>query len=374
MNEAKMIIGSSETNSDILYATQLMIPDSFLYFSTSTINAVVLSELEYDRGLKEVKEGVKVFSYDNFFIKGEKRSFIDLIKKIILEYKIDSIIVPQNFPYNIAYELERGGINIKPSKDSVFFPERVVKSEYEVECIAHAESITELGMTRAYEVLKASTVKSNGALLWEGEELTSDRVRSEINITLIKHGALPSHTIVASGVDSSQPHNVGEGVIYASTPIVIDIFPRVMATNYWGDMTRTFVKGEVPKQIRDAYNAVKKARDEAKRAVKPGVKVSELHQLSIDILTQEGFNTGVNDDGSNYGFIHSLGHGVGLDIHEAPAVSNRIEGVELAVGNVITIEPGLYYPEWGGIRLEDLGVVTKDGFECFNKFPTVIEV
>jgi Xaa-Pro aminopeptidase len=153
---------------------------------------------------------------------------------------------------------------------------------------------------------------------------------------------------------------------------VVDIFPRLKCCGYWGDMTRTFVKGRPAPEMKRAYEAVKEARDFSKSVIRAGALPSEIYKSAMNILGKRGFQTGRNERGS-YGFFHSLGHGLGLDIHEEPRLSPK-NCAPLESGNVVTVEPGLYYPEWGGIRLEDTVVVRKDSAETITSFPTSFEV
>ena len=163
----------------------------------------------------------------------------------------------------------------------------------------------------------------------------------------------------AGGVQGSQPHNAGSGVLYAHTPIVMDIFPRSAETGYWGDLTRTVVKGRAESIVKRAYEAVFEAREHAKSIIRSGLTGAFVHNEAAKVLEKHRFYTGKTDR-ADFGFFHGLGHGVGLDIHENPRLSPRADTV-LAPRSVITIEPGLYYPEWGGIRLEDMVYLKEDG-------------
>ncbi len=173
-------------------------------------------------------------------------------------------------------------------------------------------------------------------------------------------------------MQSAKPHCKGSGILKAHEPIVIDIFPRLASSGYWGDLTRTVVKGSAPEIVKKAFNAVLEAREKAKEALKAGVIPAEIHQLATDILTQHGFHTGADEQG-NYGFFHGLGHGVGLETHEAPRLSSG-NFTPLKGNEIITVEPGVYYPQWGGIRLEDMVVIRPDGAECLNKIATFLEI
>jgi len=205
-----------------------------------------------------------------------------------------------------------------------------------------------------------------------GELLTSERLRAEIEVEFVRCGAAADSTIVAGGAQSAQPHCVGYGPLYAHTPIVMDLFPRDQATGYWGDLTRTVVKGTAPDVVAGAFQAVLDARDGAKQLIKRGAVPVGIHNFAHDLLAERGFPTGESGTGS-YGFFHGLGHGVGLDIHERPRL-NTSNVRPLRGGEIVTVEPGVYYPDWGGVRLEDMVYVTDNGCDCLTEIETFLEI
>jgi Xaa-Pro aminopeptidase len=189
---------------------------------------------------------------------------------------------------------------------------------------------------------------------------------------MMRLGGSSDFTIAACGSQASEPHNSGSGPIYANKTIILDIFPRVHKTGYWGDLTRTVVKGKASPIVTKAYNAVYEAREFAKTLIKPGAIPADIHNAAKNIMEKQGFKTG-RQNGRNFGFFHGLGHSVGLEIHEKPALSPS--GKEpLKGGEVLTVEPGLYYCEWGGIRLEDIVVVTSDGCRCLTQIENFLEI
>ncbi len=167
------------------------------------------------------------------------------------------------------------------------------------------------------------------------------------------------------------PHHSGSGPIVPDTPIVIDIFPRSQQTGYFGDMTRTVVKGTPSKEVKRMYKAVLEGQKIGISMIKHGVKSADVHNAVVDYFSKSGFKTG-QIDGKQQGFIHSTGHGLGLEIHEPPRVS--VGNDILQAGNVVTVEPGLYYEKLGGVRIEDVVLVTKKGCEVLSKFPKKFQV
>jgi Xaa-Pro aminopeptidase len=221
-------------------------------------------------------------------------------------------------------------------------------------------------MAAAESLIESATV-IEGVLHHDGDPLTSERVRREIELTLVREGCALDETIVACGADAANPHDRGSGPLYADESIVVDIFPRDTETRYHADMTRTFVKGEPSGTLQEWFDLTDEARSAALDAVEPGVTGAAVHEAVCDVYEDAGLPTLRTDPETETGFIHSTGHGVGLDVHERPQVSP--DGAELEPGNVVTIEPGLYDPDVGGVRIEDLIVVTEDGYENLTEYP-----
>jgi len=350
----QLIIASGEASSDMRYAAGFSTPDDFIWFAAGPCRGAVMSPLEYDRACRSAAPGVKVFTEKEWG--GPDRKAV--ICAIAQKYGVSGFSVPEDFPLLWADRLRGAGLVIRPEK-APFFPERGTKSETEIGMIVSALRQAEAGCRRAFAVLRETEIARDRTLLWNGTPLTSEILRFEIDSTMMKGGMSASGTICAGGVQGSQPHNQGSGVLRADAPVVMDIFPRSAATGYWGDLTRTVVRGTPPDIVKKAYDAVLDARETAKKRICAGIPGSEIHRIAADVLEKHNFHTGRGETG-DYGFFHGLGHGVGLDIHEGPRLSPR--GTEpLQPGAVVTVEPGLYYPEWGGIRLEDMVYLDPSG-------------
>jgi Xaa-Pro aminopeptidase len=263
------------------------------------------------------------------------------------------------------------GLNVSPQY-SPFFPERDFKTAEEAAFITAAQRAAEAGFARAVTILREADINGEN-ILWQGEILTSEMLRAEIDSEILRCNMLPTGTICAGGSQGAQPHNAGSGPLKANAPIVMDIFPRSPVTGYWGDLTRTVVKGKAQDVVKRAYNAVLEAREYAKSLVKAGNCGAAIHCAAEAILEKHKFFTGADERGQ-FGFFHGLGHGVGLEIHESPRLSPRVQ-TPLKGGEVVTVEPGLYYPEWGGIRLEDLVYLQPDGKTvCLTEAPDFLEI
>ncbi|MBN1863310.1 MAG: aminopeptidase P family protein [Victivallales bacterium] len=376
---SKLIFAKSSSCADMLYATGFLAFDPFLYFETEKEKGVIVSSLEFGRASKEARKGIKVYEpRDLFGRRADRVSIATLIQKLDRLFPKNSWCVPADFPLNIGLQLKRRKIKISPARKPLF-PERTRKSIQEVAAIKAALSISEAAMAKAMQIIVDSIVSRDGTLIRNKAPLTSEKIKFEISMVLLEAGAHAESTIVACGGQAADPHNSGSGPIRAGQPIVIDIFPRLLdprdpaiPSGYWGDITRTFVKGKAPYRLRKAYDAVKEARDRAKDFIKPGVSGAEAFRIAADTLEKHGFKT-EKVNGVNQGFFHGLGHGVGLDIHEPPALSLR-NPHPLEQGNIVTVEPGLYYPDLGGIRLEDMVLVQKNSSLTLNSFQDHFEI
>ncbi|MBF0187459.1 MAG: aminopeptidase P family protein [Magnetococcales bacterium] len=369
---ARLIYADSERSADMLYATGLFAPDPYLFLQQADGRThIVTSALEIDR-TRRVATVDEVHDWDDIRKSfdgdrnGKSAAQSTLIAHFLNEKGVESVQVPQDFPLDLGDRLRRLGISLA-AKKGTFWPQRALKSAQEVAHIEEALRITGQGMMAGITMISASTIAADGMLHLDGAVLTSERVRAEINATLIRAGALPAHTIVAGGEQASDPHEVGHGPLRAHWPVILDVFPRVEKSGYFGDMTRTVVRGNPSERVRVAWETVKKAQERAFERVRPGASGKEIHQELTDLMTEAGYPTGPTKDGRQGGFFHGTGHGLGLEIHEAPRIS-RVDQT-LKEGHVVTVEPGLYYPDMGGVRLEDVVVITRDGCRNLTDVP-----
>ena len=209
-------------------------------------------------------------------------------------------------------------------------------------------------------------------LLWRrGEVLTAEAVKRLIAVKLLEDGLIAENTIVACGQDGCDPHNRGSGPLRPGQSIILDIFPRDSESRYHADITRTVVKGRAPGALRRTYDAVLAGQECAFRLIRDGADGESVHREVQQALEAHAFKTG-EVNGRMQGFFHGTGHGLGLDIHEPPRVSKT--QATLRTGNVVTVEPGLYYPDVGGVRIEDVVVVTETGCRNLTQCPKTLEV
>jgi Xaa-Pro aminopeptidase len=362
-----LMVSESMHNADMYYATRFLSADPFVYLRLPHNDILIVSQMEYERAKKEAIVNEVRSSLDY----GHDLKTEELILKVLLEEGITAIEVPRHFSLFTAEELRKTGIEVVPVEELIMTKEREIKDGHEINYIRKAQRACEHAMEIAIAVIKKSSVKGN-CLMDNGEVLTSERVKAYIEHDLIDTGCScdGGEPIAACGNRAADPHFTGGGPIYANDPSIIDIFPRLKLERYFADMTRTIVKGKPGNEIKEMYDAVKQAQDAALGFVKDGITCKEVHNLVCDIFEERGYGT--IRKRSKKGFIHNTGHGVGLDIHEKPSVGDN--DYELRKGNVITIEPGLYDPEVGGVRLEDMVLVLKNGCENLTKLEKKLEV
>jgi Xaa-Pro aminopeptidase len=370
--QTRLIVAASETDPDMLYATKFWAPDPFIFLERNGKRTLVLSDLEIDRGRKQA-EADEFVSFNQFEreVQGRSKkapSYERVLAHFLRKRGVRSAIVPANFPLGYAQELAANKIRVQAT-NRLFWPEREAKSENELEMIGRALRITEKGLKRAIEVLKASKPGPGKRLRWNGKTLTSEMLRAEIDSTILRAGGIPTGTIVAGGDQACDPHERGFGPLYADSLIILDVFPRDAKTGYFGDMTRTVLRGRASEAQRKLWEAVKAGQALALKEIKAGVDGMTIHKAIQELFAERGFPTEVSK-GKNVGFFHGTGHGLGLEIHEYP----RLQKVTLKDRQVLTVEPGLYYPGLGGARQEDVVVVTKIGCKILSRFPKQLAI
>ena len=359
----KLIISASVSDADMFYATKFFVPDPFIYLEKKGKKHVVMSELEIDRARKSMRD-FTIWSWNNLAEKISKKGsphrpgIAEIAIKLCKINRVSKVVVPGNFPLEHARELEKSGIVVTPVRGSIF-PERDLKSPSEIKAIREALRITQAGISSGKEALRRSKVAKNGQLKLDGTPLTAERLRAIIDSKILEFGGIAQDTIVACGNQGCDPHERGHGPLKAKLPIIVDVFPRISKTGYHGDITRTFVKGRPKDIVFKIYDAVHAAQTNSIAAISHDVATTVPHQVVCETFENLGFKTGKHPKtGVNQGFFHGTGHGLGLEIHEMPRMGKNSSGLLLAT-QVVTVEPGLYYPGIGGVRLEDVVVVTK---------------
>jgi Xaa-Pro aminopeptidase len=368
-----LIIAASEHDSNLYYATRFLAPDAFIYLRDRGQSILLMSDLEMDRAKAQATVDT-VLSYTAYEERAkakmnERPRMAHVVRELLSERGVQAFDVPANFPieYGDAFRGMGYAISVRPDP---LFPARVLKEPREVEAISTTQRAVEEAVAAAMQTLRDADVRSG--VLYSGDEvLTSERIKQIINVKLMERDCVAQHTIVACGLDACDPHNEGSGPVLANQPIIFDVFPRSSHSRYFADMSRTVVKGRASDGMKRLYETVLEAQEWGAAQVKAGVNGQTIHEGICERFTRKGYETGLKD-GRMQGFFHGTGHGVGIDIHEAPRVS-RVSHV-LQAGEVVTIEPGLYYPSIGAARIEDMVLVTADGGVNLTRFPKELEL
>ena len=359
------------------YISGFSAPDPFTTLYTPGGVRLLVSGLEYGRATKEsraasVRRGSDYDYREKVEELGRTAAGHAVVAEFLREFDVGSVAVPERFPVALADALRERGIGVEAETDDVLTGIRAVKTDEEVEYLRAAQAANERAMAAAEDLIREATVDEDGTLVHDGDPLTSERVKEEIEVTLLREGCGLDEAIVACGADGADPHDRGSGPLEAGELVVIDIFPKKRATGYHGDLTRTFLKGEPTDEMRERYRITDEALAAALDTLRAGTTGEAVHDAVCDVYEEAGYATLRDDPAAETGFIHSTGHGVGLEVHELPRLSP--DGGELEPGHVVTVEPGLYDPAVGGVRIEDLVVVTEDGYENLTDYPKELVV
>jgi len=369
---SRLIYANSMQDADLLYACKFQAPDPFAFLQHRGKKYLLLSDLELDRGRSEAKvDRVDSLSKVGEGLKKGASALPDMGAILIAwlrSFRLCALEVPANFPLALARQLEGADFQLK-TVAGTFCKERQVKSPSELKALRKILRITETGMERGWEVLKQARVRKDRTLVWKGTPLTSARLRAEIDAAILYAGGQPGGTIVAGGEQACDPHERGHGPLRANELIILDIFPRDPQTGFFGDLTRTVVRGKASQAQRHLWETCLEGQKFALRSLRPGAKGSDLHETIKDRFSAAGYPT-EQRSGRWCGFFHGTGHGLGLDLHEEP----RFAATIFQAGQVFTIEPGLYYPGLGGVRHEDVATVTPSGRRVLTRLPKVLEI
>jgi Xaa-Pro aminopeptidase len=374
-NDTLLMLADSDHDANMLYRVGMFVPDPFIFLEHRGRRHLVMSDLEIDRARKEAP-GCKVHPLRKYQEAARKNgvarpTHTDVIPLFLRELGVRKVMVPSNFPLGVAEDLRARGLRVAPVRDPLF-PERECKSAQEVRHLIAALRIAEVGMAAGLAALKESKPGKNRVLTHRGEKLTSERLRGFIDAAIAQAGGVASHTIVAGGLQGCDPHECGHGPLKADEPIIVDIFPRASATGYFGDITRTFVRGKASEAARKLFATVFEGQALAIKMIRAGIPTASVHAAVQQYFVGSGYKTG-QKKGRMQGYFHGTGHGLGLEIHEPPRMGPN-SGGDLKVGQVVTVEPGLYYPGIGGVRLEDVVVVKSGGCTNITQFEKLFEV
>jgi Xaa-Pro aminopeptidase len=373
-----LIYADSIRFAEMRHEVPLGVPDPFLYAERNGTRSVVASSFELGR-INDVAPDIEAlpmeeFGIDELYAQGLTREEIELevVLRAARRFGIDDAVVPGTFPLELADHLRSNGIQVRADRH-LFVQRRRVKNDAELAGIRRAQRAAEAAMDAARELMR-SAERQNGSVLLDGEPLTCERIKLAVEQAFTANGAFADEFIVSHGPQTAVGHDMGSGPIAPDEPVCLDLFPRDRESGCFADMTRVFVVGTPSDELREWHTLCKEALDRSVAAVKPGVSGSALHKISCDIFEEHGYPTLRSKEPGEVlrdGFYHSLGHGVGLEVHEEPSLG-RAPG-ELVAGDVIAVEPGLYRHGYGGCRLEDLVLVTESGPEVLTDYPYDLE-
>jgi len=370
--KTKLIYDCPDRNADLYYASHFLAPDDVLYVEHNSKKYLLLSDLEYERGKKEANVD-RVLSLSAIREKAAKKgtaNTVGLIDTFLKELKAKTIFTPRSTSFTLVDALRKLGYKIFPGEHP-FYPERTIKTLKEKKWMKDAQRVVFRAIGLAEKILRESQIKK-GQLYWKGKILSSERLRFELDRFLLELGFRTTDIIVAGGLQATDPHCVGSGPLRPNQAIIVDIFPRSDKTRFYGDATRTFCKGRATPQLKKQYAAVKFAQEMAISKIKAGINGKTIHQAIQKYFQAQGYPT-KEINGVKQGFIHGTGHGIGLEIHEEP-VRMTARDFYLEEGQIVTVEPGLYYRKTGGVRIEDIVTVTKKGCELFPTYPKRLEI
>lgn len=367
---ARLLFGNTDRVPNLTYATGLFVPDDFAWFrSPRGKTFVLLGPLEIDRARRSAcVDACLDLEEEKKRLGLAKAPYPRLLAAILRRNGIRSAEVPASFPIALFRDLQHAGIRLRPVPDP-FFQERLKKSPLEIRHIAQALRAAEAGLHRAVEVLRAAQIGTRQILRWGGSALTSERLRIEMESACLRAGALAKDTIVAGGIQACDPHERGSGSLRAHQAIILDIFPRDPRTGYFGDITRTVVKGRPSEALQKMHSTVLQGQKRILRQLRPGLNGQKAQDDLRDWFRIQGYPTQIRR-GRWTGFFHGVGHGLGLEIHESP----RFAVPRLPAGAVITVEPGLYVPGIGGVRMEDVVHLTGRGHRRLTRFPDIWQI
>jgi Xaa-Pro aminopeptidase len=374
-----LIVGDTVRTPELRHEVPLAIPDAFVYAELDDRRVVAISSMEATR-VEELGSSLEVRPTEEFGADEIRRSGLDVhaaateqVLRIVRGLEIGAATVPRGFPLGIADALRGAGIELTVDQ-KLFSDRRRRKNDRELAGIRRAEKAAEAGVEVARDLLRRAE-RTNGGLSVDGARLTCELVKERIQAAFLARGALGEEMIVSHGSQTAVGHEMGSGEIAADDVVLLDLFPIDLESACYADITRTLVVGDVPEEIREWHELCREALELAATEVKPGVNGGTLHRLVSEFFAERGFPTQLTKREGEVlrdGFYHGLGHGVGLEVHESPSLG--MVGEELVAGDVITIEPGLYRHGFGGVRVEDLLLVTDDGYERLTDCAYELEV
>lgn len=364
-----LLYSDTASSADMLYFGQVEVHDPFVAFGVGAKKYTVQGALEFGR-VKKTSTFDVVLSREEWLDAAKKKygpraGIAEMILCLAQHFKQRAFRVADDFPAALYVKLTKAGLRLQFA-DGMLFPEREIKSDRETAAIREGNRLSAVGFSTAEKILRAARIKGR-TLIYQGKPLTSERLRFFIDVAIKEQGGEARDTIVAGGDQACDPHERGHGPLRPHELIILDIFPRHVASGYYGDMTRTYLKGRPREVQRRMVATVLATQREAIRSIRAGVDGRDVHQGVVDHFIAEGYETKRGANGS-VGFFHGTGHGLGLAVHDPGCRFSTVSSI-LKQGAVVTVEPGLYYPGLGGCRWEDVVQVTATGAKMLSRHP-----
>jgi len=368
-----LLYADTSTNADQLYFSRVDVHDPFIAFGAGGKRYTVQSALEFGR-VKKARTFDEVLSLEEWSecakktFRGRTKTTLpvpigpaEIIATLAKAKRIRRFRVASDFPASLFVKLGALGLEIEIA-DGPLFPEREIKTPREAAAIREGNRLSSVGFSTVEDILRRAKIRGR-ELIFENRPLTSERLHFAIQAAILAEGGRSDDTIAAGGDQACDPHERGHGPLRPHELIIVDIFPRVVKTGYFGDMTRTYLKGRATEAQRRLVSTVHAAQRAGIAAVREGVDGAHVHGEVLKTFATAGYETRRDSRGA-VGFFHGTGHGLGLAVHEAPRVNSQ--PYTLKKGSIITVEPGLYYPGLGGCRIEDVVQVGARGAKLLS--------
>ncbi len=374
-----LIIGDTFRSPELRHEVPLGVPDPFVYLERDGVRHVYVGSMEVPRirGIARdiVVHPLEEIGIDELYAQGlgwlEIRH--EWAARALAHAGLKRAAVPNTFPAGYLDRIRRDGVELTVDQ-AVFDARRRVKAGAELDGIRRAQRAAEAGLAAGVSLLQQAE-NGDGVLWLDGEPLTVERVKASMRRVFAEHGCTAEDFVVAPGPQGAAGHEMGHGPIRSGDPVVFDLWPRDDTSSCFADMTRTIVAGPVSDQVREWHTLSKAALDAATALIRAGVDCRSVFDAACEVYEAAGYptqRTKTAGEVLDRGFFHGLGHGVGLEVHEGPYMG-LLPGGPLFAGDVVTIEPGCYDPAVGGVRLEDIVLVTEDGCEVLTRFPYDLE-
>lgn len=366
-----LIFGDTERSPELRHEVPVSIGDPLIYAEAGGVRHAIVSSLELARvqGLDGLDVHVfEEFGYEELIARGamKQRLWPALAVNVAQALGIADATVPMGFPLACADELREAGVALRVDQRH-FDDRRRVKNAAELEGMRRASRAVEAGLEHAKGLLRSAD-RSDGVLTLDGQPLTCERIKADLERIFAEHGAAADSFTVSHGAQTAVGHDPGCGPIASDDVVLLDLYPRDRETGCFTDFTRTLAVGRAPEELVRLHALAKEALDLALGMIRPGVEGKEIHRAVSELFHEHGEKTQLHKEQGEVlqdGFPHATGHGVGLEVHEQPGVGRT--GEAFVVGDVLAIEPGLYRSGRFGVRLEDLVLVEEDGYELLTR-------